>query len=138
MDPGDQELCTESVWARFAETALKFPRLQHVELFREKDLGGTLPGLASLGITDAAFKQLITARKFVCRYVDWGSWDLQIQKNTINIKTRGKPADKTTDNGRGRGASGTRTSKEAGFLRAGGLREYPYSPFGAVNINESQ
>ncbi|EKM52944.1 uncharacterized protein PHACADRAFT_259109 [Phanerochaete carnosa HHB-10118-sp] len=64
-----RELCTESLWTRFAETALKFVHLQWVEIWREWDSHEDDIS-ESLGITDAAFNPLMEARKFRSRFVD--------------------------------------------------------------------
>ena len=68
-----QDVSAESLWTRFAETALKFAHLQHVKLLLELEISA--PGLtfvwepAPAGITDETFKSLIVAEKFRCEAV---------------------------------------------------------------------
>lgn len=89
-----QGLGGEPLWMRFAETALAFPQLQHVELLRTPGpTGSTSPLPAPLGITDAAFKPLIEAGKFVCRYQGRGGRTMFVATDTVNPKAS---ADRTT------------------------------------------
>ena len=73
------ELWSESLWTRFAQTALTFPNLRQIKL--QKYWGLRNPGKfrrpAFLGITDAAFKPLMDAQKFecLCRH-SWDVWEV--------------------------------------------------------------
>ena len=67
------DLCNESAWMQFAETAAKFPHLRTVELVRvqrhpPRQHPAQYP--ESLGITDNAFKSLIEAGKLACRFME--------------------------------------------------------------------
>ncbi|EKM52928.1 uncharacterized protein PHACADRAFT_210693 [Phanerochaete carnosa HHB-10118-sp] len=72
------DFCTESLWTRFSEIALKFARIQHVEVLRSWNMYGNDTS-ETLGITDAAFKSLIEARKFRCRYLDHGGQTVRLE-----------------------------------------------------------
>lgn len=83
-----QDLCNEPVWTRFAAAALKLSHLKIVELFREWDPEGLYPVRepAFVGITDAAFRPLIEAGKFICRFAPLFGDVMYEKKDTVNPK----------------------------------------------------
>lgn len=87
-----QDFCNESAWLRFAETALEFPQLQVVELHQGRDPEGSslspvrVP--AFVGITDAAFRPLIEAKKFMCLSEGKVRGTTNTYKDTVNPRVK--------------------------------------------------
>lgn len=117
IDPTPNEppaLCNESAWTCFVETALKFQRLQHVELFWEWDSASSdhFRDPVYMDITDTAFKPLFEAGKFSFRLLD-SDWNVVLTAtSTVNPKHPDKQADKAV--GRSGVRDGDPSSSPAG------------------------
>ena len=90
-----QRICTEAAWTRFVASALAFPHLRYVQLLRRWDPARVLAlrEPAFLGITDAVFKPLIDAGKFLCLLVRRpGPWEVVLwAADTVDPKPRKRP-----------------------------------------------
>lgn len=102
-----QGILHESLWTRFVETALKFPHLQNVKLERRVSSPGREP--ASIGLTEAAFRPLIDAGKFVCRVVDYEWKTVLVSTNTISPKAGKNRVDKAAN---GSGVSSSESDED--------------------------
>ncbi|GJE99031.1 hypothetical protein PsYK624_152690 [Phanerochaete sordida] len=65
LAPAAADILVERTWARFAETALRLPRLRAVELVRPATLHD-----AALGVSDRAFAALIAAGRLRARWLE--------------------------------------------------------------------
>ena len=96
-----QDHCNEPAWTRFVQKALEFPRLERVELLQDLY---SVHEPTFFGVTDAAFKPLINARKLVCRFERRFGSSMYEQTNTVaRPKTTNGPRLKTTSSGEGGG-----------------------------------
>ena len=126
-----QGICSEPAWTRFAETALKFLHLQHVELLHTCDstLASDDPGRyqepAFLGITDKAFKPLIEAGKFVYRLEDSDGRIVSTATHTVDTKAWYKQKQKEKSEGGVEGGS----LEEAATHPVEGSCKYPLLDF---------
>lgn len=105
------ELCTEPLWTRFAEKALSFAHLEHIVLgqwwYPERSSPKPFCELDSLGITDAAFRPLIEAGKFVYRFAFRTGVVVSEQRKTVSPKGLTDLARRVTRSARaGRGGRG--------------------------------